>query len=77
MAHALLLLSSDVVKKDSEDWSDLAWKVGMCLYYDGRWKEAGELFVQVMETSSRVLGAEYPSTLTSMANLALMYRNQG
>ena len=26
----------------------------------GRWKEAEELFVQVMETSSRVLGVEHP-----------------
>jgi hypothetical protein len=30
-----------------------------------------------METSSRVLGDEHPSTLTSMANLASTYRNQG
>ena len=36
----------------------------------GRWKEAEELFVQVMETLKRVLGQEHPSTLTSMANLA-------
>ena len=43
----------------------------------GRWKEAEELFVQVMETSSRVLGQEHPSTLTSMANLASTYRKQG
>ena len=36
----------------------------------GRWKEAEELFVQVMETFKRVLGQEHPSTLTSMAYLA-------
>jgi hypothetical protein len=35
----------------------------------GRWKEAEELFVQVIETSLRVLGKEHPDTLTSMANL--------
>jgi hypothetical protein len=33
--------------------------------------------VQVMETSSRVLGEEYPFTLISIANLVLIYRNQG
>ena len=33
--------------------------------------------MQVIETSSRVLGLEHPSTLTSMANLASTYRNQG
>jgi Tetratricopeptide repeat len=36
----------------------------------GRWKEAEELQVQVMETRKMVLRQEYPSTLTSMANLA-------
>jgi hypothetical protein len=30
-----------------------------------------------METSKRKLGAEHPDTLTSMANLASTYRNQG
>lgn len=30
----------------------------------------------MIETSARVLEAEHPSTLTSMANLALTYRNQ-
>ena len=33
--------------------------------------------VQVMAASSRVLGSEYPNTLTSMANLASTYLNQG
>ena len=43
----------------------------------GRWKEAEELDVQVMETRKRMLGAEHPDTLTSMANLASTYWNQG
>ena len=38
----------------------------------GWWKEAEELEMQVMETRKRVLGAEHPDTLTSMA---LTYRN--
>ncbi|KAF8232634.1 hypothetical protein L208DRAFT_1561237, partial [Tricholoma matsutake] len=33
--------------------------------------------VQVMEMRKRVLGAEHPDTLTSMANLLSMYSNQG
>jgi len=37
---------------------------------------AEELDVQVMETR-RVLGQEYPSTLTSMANLAGTWKSQG
>ncbi|KAH8698010.1 hypothetical protein BGW36DRAFT_295419, partial [Talaromyces proteolyticus] len=50
------------------------------LYWDqGRWKEAEELDVQVMETSLKMLGAEhldmlmlnteYSDILASMANL--------
>ena len=39
----------------------------------GRWKEAKELFVQVMEMRVRVLGAEHPSTLTSMTNSAKLW----
>ncbi|KAH8744696.1 hypothetical protein F5882DRAFT_313069, partial [Hyaloscypha sp. PMI_1271] len=38
----------------------------------GRWKEAEDLEVQVMETSLRVLGAEHPDTLTSMNNLTFI-----
>ncbi|KAH8690065.1 hypothetical protein BGW36DRAFT_364793 [Talaromyces proteolyticus] len=43
----------------------------------GRWKEAEELNVQVMETRKRVLGAEHSDTLTSMNNLALTWKRQG
>jgi hypothetical protein len=37
----------------------------------------GWIDVQVTETMKRVLGQEHPSTLTSIANLASTYRNQG
>ena len=43
----------------------------------GRWKEAEELFVQVMEARKRVLGQGNPDTLASMDNLALTYLSQG
>jgi hypothetical protein len=43
----------------------------------GRWKEAEDLEVQVIETRKRVLGAEHPSTLTSMNNLAHTFYLQG
>jgi len=42
----------------------------------GRWKEAEELKVQVIETFERVLGEEHPYTLTSTANLASTYGDQ-
>jgi hypothetical protein len=43
----------------------------------GRWKEAEELEVQVMETRKRVLGQEHPDTLTSMGNLAVPRKTSG
>jgi tetratricopeptide (TPR) repeat protein len=43
----------------------------------GRWKEAEELEVQVVEMRKRVLGAEHPNTLQVMSNLAVKYRRQG
>ena len=43
----------------------------------GRWKEAEELGVQVMETRKRMLGEEHPSTLTSMHNLAFTWKGYG
>jgi hypothetical protein len=43
----------------------------------GRWEEAEQLEVQVMETRKTKLGADHPDTLTRMANLASTYRDQG
>ncbi|KAL8718789.1 MAG: hypothetical protein Q9225_004121 [Loekoesia sp. 1 TL-2023] len=52
---------------------------GFALVFDeaGRWKEAEELRVEVMETRKRVLGEEHSDTLDSIANLASTYWNQG
>ncbi|KAJ5112223.1 hypothetical protein N7532_000268 [Penicillium argentinense] len=44
---------------------------------EGRWEEAEQLDVQVMETSKAKLGVDHPDTLMSMSNLASTYRNQG
>jgi hypothetical protein len=43
----------------------------------GRWEEAEQLEVQVMETRKTKLGVDHPSTLTSMANLAFTWKDQG
>jgi hypothetical protein len=76
LPHSQYVLLHSQNDDNKERW-DLVWKCGMALYSDGRYKAAGELFVQVMETTKRVLGDEHPDTLTSMANLASTYRNQG
>ncbi|KAF8864851.1 FabD/lysophospholipase-like protein [Acephala macrosclerotiorum] len=77
LTHARYALKSNLNNKYREIRIDLVQKVGMCLYSDGRWKEAEELDVQVMETRKTLLGQEHPDTLTSIANLAATYRKQG
>jgi hypothetical protein len=43
----------------------------------GRWTQAEELDVQVMETRQRALRPEHPDTLTSIVKLASTYQKQG
>jgi hypothetical protein len=54
----------------------LASKCAITLFSDGRYEEAKELQVQVMETSKRVLTNEHPSMLNSMHNLAFTLQSQ-
>jgi len=42
----------------------------------GRWEEAEELEVQVMDARKRVLSDSHPHTLTSMSNLAFTFKHQ-
>lgn len=42
----------------------------------GRWSGAEELGVQVLNSRKRVLGEEYPDTLTSMNNLTHTLKDQ-
>ena len=77
LAHASYALKSDVASDDDEARTRLLWKLGLCLYQEGRWYETERAFLQVMETRKRVLGPEHPDTLICMANLASTYRNKG
>ncbi|KAF1968774.1 kinesin light chain [Bimuria novae-zelandiae CBS 107.79] len=77
LPHAQHALSHSLADDNDEERLNLAWKCAMTLCSDGRYEEAEELEVQVMQTAKRVLGDEHPGTLTSMSNLASTYRNQG
>jgi tetratricopeptide (TPR) repeat protein len=77
LPHAQYTLLHSLTDDDDEERLDLARKCASALYNEGRYKEAEELQVQVMETNKKKLGADHPSTLTSMANLASIYWNQG
>ncbi|RDW58624.1 hypothetical protein BP6252_13100 [Coleophoma cylindrospora] len=61
-----------------EEMMDFVWKTVSRVYYDeGRWAEAEELELQVMEIRKEKLGEDHLSTLTSMSDLAVTYRKQG
>ncbi|KAF9001699.1 P-loop containing nucleoside triphosphate hydrolase protein, partial [Cyathus striatus] len=46
-------------------------------WYQGNWKDAEKLEIQLVEMRIRILGQEHPDTITSMANLASTYRKEG
>ncbi|KAM7211693.1 HET domain containing protein, partial [Rhypophila decipiens] len=77
LPHAKYALADSSVEQGSDSTISLAVKYAIALYQDGHFNDAEKLFVQVMETRKTKLGADHPSTLTSMANLASTYRNQG
>jgi hypothetical protein len=76
LPHAKHALSHIVVSPEDSDRLGLVQKCAITLYSDGRWKEAEELGVQLMETRKRVLGEEHPDTLTSRHNLAFTLHSQ-
>jgi tetratricopeptide (TPR) repeat protein len=76
LPHARYVLDSDVLLDDRIMKLQLLRKFGLCLLSDGRYDEAEKAFSQALETFKEVLGAEHPSTLISMANLALTYSYQ-
>ncbi|KAE8372665.1 violaceus kinesin [Aspergillus bertholletiae] len=77
LPHAISLIAEADFQKEKEKYINFIVNTGMCLYSDGRWKEAEELEVQVLQLRKQVLGLEHPYTLTTMNNLASIYSNQG
>ena len=62
---------------EDERTLDSAAMLAVAYQLEGRWEEAEQLEVQVMEISKTKLGADYPDTLSSIANLAANFCNQG
>jgi len=70
--HRMILLGDE-----HEETIDSASMLATTYWHEGRWEEAEQLEVQVMETSKTKLGAHHPDTLTSMANLAFTCKYSG
>lgn len=77
LPHAKYILTHSSAEEEGGDKLELVRKCAIALYNHGRWAEAEQLEVQVMETGKRVLGDEHPDTLTNIANLAFTLRDQG
>jgi tetratricopeptide (TPR) repeat protein len=56
---------------------ELLIRYGLCLLSDGQYDDAKMPLTEVLEADKRILGINHPSTLTSMANLALIWRSLG
>jgi tetratricopeptide (TPR) repeat protein len=77
LAHALYVLKQDSLEGDVKEKVELTWRVAMCLYRDGRFEESEIWHLQIVKIKKAVLGEGHSDTLTSMANLASVYRDQG
>jgi tetratricopeptide (TPR) repeat protein len=61
-----------------DQYYDDKWiKFALVIRENGDWNNAEQLECQVMDIRMKCFGKEHPSTLTSMANLAVTYSNQG
>ncbi|KAF6804329.1 Kinesin light chain 5, partial [Colletotrichum plurivorum] len=78
MPHVQPLLDKQPLEeRDRLNWSYLLTNMSWYLLMLGNYSKAEVIVQQAVSTRAEILGQEHPSTLTSMNNLALTYRNQG
>jgi tetratricopeptide (TPR) repeat protein len=77
LTHARHTLECNPIENDDECKNQLALRLAICLYSDGRYDEAEVLYAGVVESRKKVLGPEHKDTLTSMNDLALTISNRG
>ncbi|KAF6806860.1 Kinesin light chain 5 [Colletotrichum plurivorum] len=64
-------------ERDQLEWSKLLTNVSWYLVMLGNFSRAEVIVKQAVSTQTEILGQEHPDTLTSMANLASTFWNQG
>ncbi|KAN0077438.1 hypothetical protein V8E54_005742 [Elaphomyces granulatus] len=77
LPHALFIVQSKEFQNDTQEREDLVQKVGRCLYSDGRYHQAGELFKEVLEKKSNRLKNDDKEILNSMMWMAATFRDLG
>ncbi|KAL3470789.1 hypothetical protein BJX99DRAFT_267213 [Aspergillus californicus] len=75
LPHAIAIIGEGDLEVGA-DYDDLPWKTAHCLWRDGRYKEAQEISIDIMERRLQQYGDKDASTLTWMAWVANTYGNQ-
>ncbi|CAG8001826.1 unnamed protein product [Penicillium nalgiovense] len=76
IAHAQYAVGGDDKKRSKEE-VDLAEMCGLCLHYDGRYREAETKYQIVLGYREKVPGLENPDTLISVNNLSTVLAQKG
>ncbi|KAK4181990.1 hypothetical protein QBC35DRAFT_479490, partial [Podospora australis] len=77
LPHALTALAFRDYSTNDAAKSSLLFNIAESSYILGKYEEAEAMHRQALKLRTQVLGAEHPSTLTSMNNLALVLNSQG
>ncbi|KAH8651714.1 hypothetical protein BGZ61DRAFT_468822 [Ilyonectria robusta] len=77
LPHIESMLEEQPPNEDLQDWACLLSNCALYMLTSGNYRVAENLSGKAVETRTKVLGEEHPSTLTSMGNLAATYGNQG
>ncbi|KXH46325.1 kinesin light chain protein [Colletotrichum salicis] len=72
-----LLHEAPLEESDRLEWSELLTNMSWYFVMLGEYSRAEAFVIEAVAIRMGSLGQEHPSTLTSMANLASTYRNQG
>jgi tetratricopeptide (TPR) repeat protein len=75
LPHALVLIQEDEFMKQHDRYIDLISKIADCLFSDGRFLEAENLYKELLE--KEINGPDDASILSSAVRLAITYQNQG
>ena len=76
LPHLQCVFESIFIEDEIEVKLDFSVVFGLCLLYDGRYSEAEQCFLLLVETNTRLLGEEHPNMPDSLSFLALIYNHQ-
>ena len=76
-AYAVLELEGSRPEDEKTAKASLLHNTAWFFLLQGQWVDAELLQTEAVDLRRNLLGADHPSTLTSIANLASTYRNQG